>query len=126
MKPFDNPKVREAVARMVDKPAFADIATFGHATPIVAPIPPTHPYFRKDLLTAQNIPTARKLLAEAGYSNSFVIDLSIPGQSPGIERLATAFRDVAKQVGITVNLGIIPQDKFFAEMELTNPLIFIS
>ena len=27
-----------------------DIATFGHGTPTVTPIPPTHPFFRKDLL----------------------------------------------------------------------------
>jgi peptide/nickel transport system substrate-binding protein len=45
------------------------------------------------------------------------LEMYVPGSSPPRERLATAFRDVAKQVGITVELRVVPQDKFFAEME---------
>ena len=40
-----------------------------------------------------------------------------PGNNPPRERLATAFRDAAKQAGINVQLRIAPPDKFFAEME---------
>ena len=34
---------------LIDKPAIAEIAMFGHATPTLTPIPPFHPYFRKDI-----------------------------------------------------------------------------
>ena len=37
--------------------------------------------------------------------------------SPWEERLGTAFRDAAKQIGVTVSLRIVPGDKFDAEME---------
>jgi peptide/nickel transport system substrate-binding protein len=117
MKPFDDPRVREAIIKLVDKPMFTDIATFGHGTPTVTPISPSHPYFRKDLLVKPDVPGAKKLLAEAGFPNGFTTELYIPGSSPSMERLGTAFRDAAKQVGITVELRVIPQDKFFAEME---------
>jgi peptide/nickel transport system substrate-binding protein len=117
MKPFDDPRVREAFMKLVDKSAFADIATFGQGTPTVTPIPPTHPYFRKDLVFAPDIAGAKKLLAEAGFASGMNVELFVPGQSPPLERLATAFRDVAKQVGVVVQLRVIPQDKFFAEME---------
>jgi peptide/nickel transport system substrate-binding protein len=116
-KPFQDPRVREALIKIVDKKAFADIATFGHGTPTVTPLPPTHPYFRKDLLVPADIPGAKKLLAEAGIGKGYAMELFIPGSIPSLERLATAFRDAAKQVDIAVSLRIMPQDKFFAEME---------
>jgi len=122
MKPFDDPRVRKAVIKLVDKPALTDIATFGHGTPTVTPLPPTHPYFRKDLLTGPDIAGAKKLLAEAGMPNGFPIEMFIPSADPSMERLATAFRDTAKQAGVIVTLRIVPQDKFFAEMEGKVPL----
>ena len=42
-----------------------------------------------------------KLLAEAGFASGMNVELFVPGQSPPLERLATAFRDVAKQVGVS-------------------------
>jgi peptide/nickel transport system substrate-binding protein len=122
MKPFDDPRVREAFIKLIDKPTFADVATFGHGTPTVTPLPPTHPYFRKDIKLTSDIPGAKKLLADAGIGPGFTIEMFIPGASPPMERLATTFRDVAKQVGITVQLRIMPPDKFFAEMEGKVPL----
>jgi peptide/nickel transport system substrate-binding protein len=116
-KPFDDPRVREAFIKLIDKPTLTEIATFGHGTPTVTPIPPTHPYFRKDLLGKPDVPGAKKLLAEAGLAGGLSIELFIPGSEPAMERLATTFRDVAKEASITVSLRIVPQDKFFAEME---------
>lgn len=122
MKPFDDPRVRAAFIKLVDKPTFTDIATFGYGTPTVTPIPPTHPYFRKDIGIGADIAGAKKLLAEAGIQPGFAMEMYVPGQSPSMERLATAFRDVAKQVGIVINLKVMPQDKFFAEFEGKVPL----
>ena len=117
MKPFDDPRVREAIIKLVDKPEVTDIATFGHGTPTVTPLPPTHPYFDKDISLTADIPGAKKLLAEAGLAGGFSLELYVPGQEPALERMATSFRDTAKQVGITVQLRVVPQDKFYAEME---------
>jgi peptide/nickel transport system substrate-binding protein len=122
MKPFDDPRVREAFMKLVDKPVFTDIATFGHGTPTVTPIPPSHPYFRKDIPITADVPGAKKLLAEAGHGDGLTVEMFVPGSSPPMERLATAFRDAAKQANITVTLRVVPQDKFFAEMEGKVPL----
>ena len=116
-KPSDDPRVREALIKLVDRQALTDIATFGYGTPTVSPIPPNHPYFRADLLTPPDVAGAKKLLAEAGLSNGFAIEMYLGGSDPTAERLATAFRDAAKQLNITVSLRIVPPDKFFAEME---------
>ncbi len=116
-KPFDDPRVREAFTKIIDRQAFTDIAMFGHGSPTVTPIPPAHPFFRADLLAPPDIPGAKKLLAEAGFANGMAIDMYFPNGSPVNERLATAFRDAAKQVGITVSLRMAQEDKFDSEME---------
>lgn len=122
MKPFDDPRVRRAFIKMVDKPAVTDIATFGHGTPTVTPLPPTHSYFNHAIPLAADIPGAKKLLAEAGYANGLAQEMFIPSADPSLERLATAFRDAAKQAGVMITLRVAPQDKFFAEMEGKVPL----
>ncbi|WP_428483657.1 ABC transporter substrate-binding protein [Rhodopila sp.] len=116
-KPSDDPRVREALIKLVDRQALTDIATFGYGIPTVTPIPPNHPFFRKDLLTPPDVAGAKKLLAAAGLSKGFPIEMYLGGSDPTAERLATAFRDSAKQLGIAVSLRIVPPDKFFAEME---------
>jgi peptide/nickel transport system substrate-binding protein len=118
MKPFDDPRVRRAFNKMIDKQAIAEIAMFGHATTTLTPIPPFHPYFRKDInIGGADIPGAKKLLAEAGIAPGWELEMYVPGNNPARERLATAFRDAAKQAGVNVQLHIAPPDKFFAEME---------
>ena len=115
-KPFTDPRIRQAVLKLIDKPTVTDIATFGHGTPTLTPIPPFHPYYRHDISVKSDVPAAKKLLAEAGVQD-LTLEMFVPGQNPSMERLATAFRDAAKDVGVKVDLRIVPQDKFFAEME---------
>ena len=72
IKPFDDPRVREAFIKLIDKPAFTDIATFGHGTPTVTPIPPMHPYFRKDLpLAAPTSPARRNCWPRPGFASGW-------------------------------------------------------
>jgi peptide/nickel transport system substrate-binding protein len=64
-KPFTDPRVRRAFAKLIDKPTVTDIATFGHGTPTITPLPPTHPYFRHDISLTSDIPGAKKLLSRS-------------------------------------------------------------
>ena len=68
-------------------------------------------------MAAPDIAGAKKLLADAGFANGMTIEMFVPGSAPPMERLATAFRDAAKQVGVNVELRVVPPDKFDAEME---------
>ncbi|MBB2970976.1 ABC transporter substrate-binding protein [Mesorhizobium sp. RMAD-H1] len=77
--PFDNPKVRQAIAHAIDRRAVIDGAMFGLATPIGSFLPPHHPAY-VDLTDERKYDPelAKTLLAEAGYPDGFRTTLKLP------------------------------------------------
>lgn len=118
MAPFDNVKVRQAFRKLVDKPTFTEIAALGHGTPTHTPIAPNHPMSIEATIDTPDYEGAKKLLMEAGIDpESMQIELWAPAASPSQERLAVLFRDSAKKIGIDVQVRVVPQDKFYGEVE---------
>ncbi len=108
-KPFDDVRVRQALAATVDKEALVEIVLFGQGAPTHSPIPSSHPYFAKDLpFPAPDIAKAKKLLAEAGYPNGFEVTMQVPQERESRVRIGVAVRDMAKAAGITVNIEHVP------------------
>lgn len=111
--PFDNPKVRAAFVRMVDKAAIAEIAMFGHATATNTPIPPGSPFYDTKIPIAPADPAAAKqMLAAAGYPDGLSIGIWTPARQPVRERIAVAFRDQAKAAGVAVEVHEVPEDQY--------------
>lgn len=111
--PFDNPKARQAIFKLVDRQEIADIALFGHGTPTISPIPPFHPFYDKAIPSAKGDPeAAKKLVVEAGYPNGLTVQLWLPAQQPVLERMAVALRDEAKLANITIEINPVPEDQF--------------
>ncbi|KQX34753.1 ABC transporter substrate-binding protein [Devosia sp. Root436] len=77
--PFDNLKVRQAMAHALDRQAIIDGTTNGYGTPIGAPFAPHNPYYVDLTGTYPYDPEAAKaLLAEAGYPDGFSATLKLP------------------------------------------------
>lgn len=77
--PFDNLKVRQAMAHALDRKAIIDGATYGYGTPIGAPFAPHNAYYVDLTNTYPYDPEAAKaLLAEAGYPDGFSATLKLP------------------------------------------------
>ena len=77
--PFDNMKVRQALALTIDKAALVELVIFAQGAPTHSPIPPSHPYFNTSLASPPpDIAKAKKLLAEAGYPNGFEVTMQVP------------------------------------------------
>jgi len=105
MPPFDNVKVREAMAHAIDRQAIIDGAMFGLGTPIGTHFAPHNPDYI-DLTTgsAYDPEKAKALLAEAGFAEGFTTTLKLPPPSyarRGGEIIAAQLREVGIQTEIT-------------------------
>ena len=80
--PFDNVKVREAVAHAIDRQAIIDGAMFGYGTPIGTHFAPHNPAY-VDLTAQSNYDPekSKALLAEAGMADGFETTLHLPPPS---------------------------------------------
>ena len=66
-KPFDNPKVREAINYAINKEALAKVAFSGYASVVEGVVPQGVDYAYKTGAWPHDIKKAKALLAEAGY-----------------------------------------------------------
>ena len=104
--PFDNIKVRQAIAHAIDRKAIIDGAMFGLGTPIGTHFAPHHPAY-VDLVGQYKYDPemAKKLLAEAGHGDGIKATLKLPPPSyarRGGEIIASQLRKVG------IELEIIP------------------
>jgi len=105
MPPFDNVKVREALAHAINRQAIIDGAMFGYGTPIGTHFAPHNPAY-VDLTgnSAFDQDKARALLAEAGFPDGFETTLHLPPPSyarRGGEIIAAQLAEVGIKAEIT-------------------------
>lgn len=105
MPPFDNVKVRKALAHAIDRQAIIDGAMFGYGTPIGTHFAPHNPDY-VDLTgnSAYDPAMAKELLAEAGYADGFTTTLKLPPPSyarRGGEIIAAQLRAVGIEAEIS-------------------------
>lgn len=115
-KPFDNPKVVDAVRHATNRQEFVDKVTFGSGTATDQPFPSN--YLAYDQQSANRWPydveKAKSLLAEAGYQPGDIkVDLVISAQSTAAEIIQSQLG----AAGITVNIKVDPNwaTPFFAK-----------
>jgi ABC-type transport system substrate-binding protein len=112
-RPFTEPRVRQALARAVDRDALVRDVLGGHGETAQNPLPPL--LWGYDALTKElilNRPAARRLLAEAGFPEGFdttlmAVDSPRP-YLPAPLRVAARIRDDLAEVGIRARLREVP------------------
>ncbi|MFK8032564.1 MAG: ABC transporter substrate-binding protein, partial [Hyphomicrobiales bacterium] len=105
MPPFDNVKVREAVAHAIDRQAIIDGAMFGYGTPIGTHFAPHNPAYVDLTANSSYAPAKSKaLLAEAGFADGFTTTLKLPPPSYA-RRGGEIIASQLKVVGITVEIS---------------------
>jgi peptide/nickel transport system substrate-binding protein len=115
--PFNDVRVRQALAATIDKDALVELVLFGQGEPTHSPIPPSHPYFNKSLgFKAPDIARAKKLMAEAGYPNGFDVSMQVPQEREQRVRLGVAVRDMARGAGIRINVERVPFASYAAQV----------
>ncbi len=104
-KPFDNPKVRQAIAHAIDRQTVIDLAMSGYGTPIGSHWSPSQEYY-EDLtgVYPYDPEKAKKLLAEAGYPKGFEAVIKLPSKYVYSVRCGTVIADMLSKVGIKLKI----------------------
>lgn len=103
--PFNDLRVRQALAHAIDRQALVDGAMFGYGTPIGSHFAPHHPaYVDLTGLYPYDPQRARELLAEAGYPDGFSTTFKLPPPPAYARRGGEIIQSQLAQVGIRAEL----------------------
>jgi len=125
-KPFDNPKVRQAVSFALDRQALVDGAFFGLATPILGGVIPQWNWGYADIkfVSPKGDPAKSKaLLAEAGYPNGITgvdIGMTLPSSFPNIMAMGPIVQANLAKAGIQAKLGTMEIPRYWDEVWSTS------
>ncbi|MFV0335582.1 MAG: ABC transporter substrate-binding protein [Tropicimonas sp.] len=114
--PFDNPKVRAALARAVDNEKLLRAIWGEYGTLIGSFVPPTDPWY-VDLtgVNAHDPDSAKAMLAEAGYGDGFSFTLDTPDYDPH-PVVAQFLQGELAKVGVEVKINIITANEWYTKI----------
>lgn len=122
-KPFDNAKVRQAVAHALNREALVRGAFFGQATPILGGVIPkwNWSYAALDHFKPQGDPEkAKQLLAEAGFPEGFEASMTIASSFPAQMAMAPIIQANLAAIGIKAKIGTMEIPRFWDEVWSTS------
>ena len=105
--PYDDVRVRRAIAMALDKKKLVALGANGAGTVAVGPVPPVDPYSLTEKDQVEYNPAkAKRLLAEAGYPNGFSTTLRT-WNAPYTVPPAQVIQEMLKKIGINAKLEIM-------------------
>jgi peptide/nickel transport system substrate-binding protein len=113
--PFDNPKVRQAMALAVSLADVRDVAYLGTGELGLTEMPTGSAWYDATGVFAaeQNVAKAKQLLAEAGYPNGLTAEyLGLP-QYPELLKTGQVVQDELKQIGVTMTIKPVDVSVWF-------------
>jgi peptide/nickel transport system substrate-binding protein len=114
VKPFDDLKVRQAIAYAVDRQQFIDLVTNGLGRPWYSPVPEGFVGATTDVPHLEHdVAKAKQLLSDAGYPNGLDVTLNVyDTQKLGSDVLL----EQLKQVGIRATEEVLDQPTFIGRV----------
>jgi peptide/nickel transport system substrate-binding protein len=115
-KPFDNAKVRQAIALSIDRKAIVDglfqgKSDLGNDSPFAPVFAQTDTSIAQ---RAQDVAQAKQLLADAGVPNGFSTEL-VANQTQEIPEYAQIVVDSAKDIGVTIKLKVEDSTTYYGD-----------
>jgi peptide/nickel transport system substrate-binding protein len=119
--PFTDPRVRQAIALTLDRPAivqalFKGFADLGNDSPFAPVYPSTNTSVAQ---RTQNLTKAKSLLAAAGHPNGFATHLTTE-QLLEIPSYAQIVAQSAKAIGVTIGLTIESSSAYYGKATFGN------
>ncbi|WP_237761000.1 MULTISPECIES: glutathione ABC transporter substrate-binding protein GsiB [Pantoea] len=116
-KPFDNPKVREALEYAINRDALVKVAFSGYADVATGVLPPKIKYSQSYPAYPYDPAKARELLKEAGYPNGFTTTLWSSHNHSTAQKVLQFTQQQLAQVGVKVTLTAMDAGQRAAEVE---------
>lgn len=128
--PFDNPKVREAIAHAINKPAIIEAFFAGLGEPAVNPMPPTLWGHNDDIQDRDyNLEKAKQLLTEAGFPDGFKTDFwAMPVPRPYMPdgvKIAEAIQQDLSKIGIQTEIVTMEWATYLEKTRLGEQTMFM-
>jgi peptide/nickel transport system substrate-binding protein len=117
--PFKDKRVRQAFYQGIDEDAIAKTIMRGAATPSALMIAPGIRGFAKDLNTRlpYDPAAAKKLLADAGYPNGFIVSMNCPNDRyVNDAQICQAVSAMLAKIGVKVNLNAETKITYFPKI----------
>jgi len=106
-EPFNNPLVRQAISKAIDRQTLVDSIYEGYGIPAIGPLSADIFGYTDDLNYVEyNIEEAKALLAEAGYADGFSTTIWT-NDNPARVNVATVLQQSLKELGIVVEIGVM-------------------
>ena len=106
-KPFDNPKVRQAIAYAINKEALAKVAFNGYAAPAEGIAPEGVEYAVKIGPWPYDVAKAKQLMTEAGYPNGFETELWSAYNHTTAQKVTQFLQQQLGQIGIKAKITLL-------------------
>ena len=106
-KPFDNPKVRQAIAYAINKDALAKVAFNGYATAAEGVAPQGVEYAVKIGPWPYDVAKAKQLMTEAGYPNGFETELWSAYNHTTAQKVTQFLQQQLQQIGIRTKITLL-------------------
>jgi len=116
-KPFDDVRVRQAIAMAIDKQAVINGSVWGYGQPIASHMPPGSAYY-VDLLPQHptDVAGAKALLAQAGYPRGFRTTIVLPEPYMLHRRAGEVIAEQLKAIGVEAELKVIDWPTWLKEV----------
>ncbi|MFM9918481.1 ABC transporter substrate-binding protein [Lacisediminihabitans sp. H27-G8] len=107
--PFNDPKVRQAIALAIDRSAIRDVAYLGTGELGLEEVPTGSSWYNESGIfgAKQDITKAKKLMSEAGYGSGLKVEYLGLSQYPELLKTGQVVRDELKKIGIDMSIKAV-------------------
>lgn len=122
VKPWSDPRVRQALAMSVDREAMVELVAEGYGTPgNDSPVNTAYAYFADGPAKTYNPAAAKALLAEAGYPDGLALEL-VASEKPGYRSaMAVVLREMARPAGFDISVRTMDHPTYLDQVWKKGP-----